>query len=767
MRKVSFRVLQFLVAAALLTVGAVAVASEIRSLRVELPGQEHNAIKTSWPGIGCWFWTAEEFEPEGYKRFLDLHAEHAAFSLLTTSFRHPLEITTPEAHAQVKAAVEYAQERGMGLVLDLDVRLARQAYLERYPDEMQELVRLREVPMAGPNSTEVFVESRRLMDHYTFRAPSYFTLSSRLLRVYAYTATEDGIDPETVEDITAQCIVLEESPAGVRVVVPGGEEGRTACVMAAMRLFTPAVFAPHLLEFEHELLEQYADVPLAGVCKDEWGFPGRFSPTPDELWFSTFMAEAYEARRPGHDLIRDLLLMSKGERGREGEQSAAINHYMEMNWQRNAEIETDFYHAVKEVFGEDAMVGTHPTWYAFPSPEEVFKNGLSWWASKRDLAQTDEATPFAARTALAKKWHSPLWVNMYYDRSITPYEEDIWRHALGGGRMNFHPLFPVADAELTTSLLSSELLIADARIRLLNFISTAPLDCPVAVIFGHPHALNWSGDGLGDVGLEVTNALWEAGYYADLIPSSEVAEGALHIDAVGCIAYGPQRYAAAVLYQPQYERSALAAFFHEAAEHGQTTLHRVGDWTRDFDGNAFDGNAALPDAMVAGNAAAIAESIIAQLEAAGVSPQTPSNMRGAAGYPASMMPEPSGQARLLDGTVILASGRDAVMGDPIQTTLDVDGHTVQFDAIGVAAVRLDDDGQLVAMAAGGLRAFDGGGLSIQLDERADIALWRNADGQWQGVLQEGVLQGAHGPLPSALSAITADWTRLRLPVPLL
>ena len=87
--------------------------------------------------------------------------------------------------------------------------------------------------------------------------------------------------------------------------------------MAALTLFTPAVFAPHLAEFERGILTQYADVPLAGACKDEWGFPGRFTIRTDDLWFSRFMADAYATRRPGHDLVRDLLLMAKGERGRE------------------------------------------------------------------------------------------------------------------------------------------------------------------------------------------------------------------------------------------------------------------------------------------------------------------------------------------------------------------------------------------------------------------------------------------------------------------
>jgi len=73
-------------------------------------------------------------------------------------------------------------------------------------------------------------------------------------------------------------------------------------------------------------------------------------------------------------------------------------------------------------------------------------------------------------------------------------------------------------------------------------------------------------------------------------------------------------------------------------------------------------------------------------------------------------------------------------------------------------VRLDGNGEIAAMAAGGLKRFGGPGLSIDLDERIDLALWRSADGQWQGVLQ-----GLTGPIPPALQAITQDWTRLRAP----
>ena len=114
---------------------------------------------------------------------------------------------------------------------------------------------------------------------------------------------------------------------------------------------------------------------------------------------------------------------------------------MQMVWQQCARVENLFYDAIKEVFGDTAMVMTHPTWVPFPNNLEIFKNGLDWWAVKRDLAQTDESTPYCVRTALAKKWNSPLWYNMYYNRTVDAYKSELWQSLLGGGRMNYHQLF--------------------------------------------------------------------------------------------------------------------------------------------------------------------------------------------------------------------------------------------------------------------------------------------------------------------------------------
>ncbi len=718
-----------------------------------------------WPGIGCWFWTAEEFEPDGFKRFIDLHAKHADFELLTTSIRHPVEVSDPKVHDQIKAAAEYARARGMALVMDLDVRLARQAFLDRYPDEMQELLRLQEVPLESEGEVEVEVTPLELGDHYTFRARPYESLSGRVVRVYAYRSGPDGIAAGTVEDITDRCRVVEASSARIRVAIPcaDSDRGRTACLMGAFRLFTPDVFSPHLVEFERELVRSYGDAPLAGACKDEWGFPGRFEPSTDDLWFSPFFAAAYEQRRPGRDLVRDALLMARGEAGRAAERAAAVNHYMEMCWQRNGAIEAGFYDSVKEVFGPEAVAATHPTWFPYPDKREVFKNGLHWWASKRDLAQTDEYTPYSVRNALAKKWNSPVWYNMFYDPDPAVYEREVWRHALGGGRINFHPLWPHDWDTLTTSLLSSRALEADGRVRLLNHISTAPLDCPVAVVFGHPAALNWTGDGFADAGLAVADALWERGYYADLIPSSEIVGGALRIADDGRVAYGPQRYTAVVLYHPEYERPEAAEFFRRAAESGATALLRVGEWTRGFDGEPFDASSVLPDSMELCGADQVVDRVVEELGERGIEPQTPASVPRELGhgFPPSAQPALSGRIRLLDGTVVRIAAEDDAGGDPIRETMTVGAHEVRFEAVGVAAVRLDAAGQVAALAGGKLTRFEGPGLSLVLEEGMDLALWRTDDGSWKGVLR-----GTDTAVPPALERITADWTRLPVPAPM-
>lgn len=287
----------------------------------------------------------------------------------------------------------------------------------------------------------------------------------------------------------------------------------------------------------------------------------------------------------------------------------------------------------------------------------------------------------------------------------------------------------------------------DCRVRLLNFISKTQVDCPVAVIFGHANAVNWAGASYADAGDDLAQAFWNTGFYADLIPTSEIGSSALRVDDDGYVRYGNQKYAAVVLYHPEFERAGTSDFFRKAAK-GKTALYRLGAWTRDFSGVAFDGNAVLPPEMplLEGAPDAVTQ-VTAVLRERGIAPHTP--------------PARSGQCRLIDGTVILTAGEKDVAGDPINKRFEVAGHEVTVDAIGVAAVRLAADGSLEAIAAGGLKSLAVGELAFELPERIDIALWKDEKGVWKGVLQD-----YEGPVPEALHSMCREWLRVDVPAEL-
>ena len=134
------------------------------------------------PEIYAWFWGEAEFRPEGYRRFLDQIAQTSNFGLLTTSLRVPArEIAFAETHDQVRRAVAYAHRLGLRVAFDLDVRLARGTFLQRFPGQQQWMLRVRRV--AGPARTFT-IAAQRLGDHMTGPDGQYEVLSGRLAGVF-------------------------------------------------------------------------------------------------------------------------------------------------------------------------------------------------------------------------------------------------------------------------------------------------------------------------------------------------------------------------------------------------------------------------------------------------------------------------------------------------------------------------------------------------------------------------------------------------------
>jgi len=663
------------------------------------------------PEIYAWFWLEAEFQPEGYRAFVDLIADHSDFGLLTTSLRVPSrEVTEPATHDQLKRAVDYAHARGLRVAFDLDVRLARGAFGRQHPDQQQWMLRIVEPP-AG--QTAAVLRPLVLSDHMTAPGGSYEALNGKLLAVFR---RGDGNQLEAVEHVRAEL----ESASEVRVKLPGTGG---YIVAAAFEHRTPDVFAPSLIAFQRSIYEQYRDVPLDGALKDEWGFPPVYGAGPrgGDFWYSPAFAEAWR-KAGGADMVRDCVLMATGAGGSYGQRIAAANRYARLLLERNAEIERAYYADVKRIFGPRAFTGTHATWGIMPSGD-AFKNGYDWWWAPRDYGQTDEDFPVPLRTSLAKKMGGAVWYNQYYNQDVEPYAKEVWRAARAGGRVNFHPLFPSKLGGEHLRLLASPAVRAGRRIRLLNYISRAPRDCPVAVVFGHAAAANWLGPRFGDLGIDFAEALWREGFPADIIPSTEIESGALHISKQGWVRYGEQRYRALVFLNTEYEPPATFEFL------GRAARSRTVTFLRDTAGAAGEMPGAGLDATPSSVAAFLRGS------------HTPHD-------------NPPDLAELTDGTCILARGERDPSGDAIDESFYCGGTKVHARATGVFAIRLASSGKLVSLAGSGVRLVEAGALRLEFAQPIDFAVWRNA----QGVL-EGVVQG-EDPVPDVLYRLTRSWERL-------
>lgn len=694
------------------------------------------------PEIGCWFLRPGELESEAWREFIDYAVEHSPFTLLTTSIRAPgIEVTDPAVREALGRATQYARGRGIGIVMDLDVRLARAAFEAAHPDQLQQMLRIRE-PSEGEGEGDVLrFAPEVLSDHYTGSAPPYLCRGGRFLRALRYRTEGEAIVAGTVEDVTARCELLEQSAEGVAVRLPRDPGWRT-CAIVTFTHFAADAFSPEIIPFQSAIIRSYQGIPLAGVCKDEWGFPPCFDGTPghDDYWYSAAMDAEYR-RRTGSSLLNTIPLLWRPHVGLEAERAGAINAFNRMVLDRHVEIETAFYDVTKEVFGPDAFVGTHATWFPQPDIRELKKNGLDWWGAPRDYAQSDEITPYACRTAMAKKWGSP-WYNMFYAPTLEPYLREIAAAARAGGRVNFHPPYPRQDWDYARlGIFSEPILDAMCLHRLLGFISDAPLACPAAVVFGHEAAANWGEPAWGDTGQTLAEELWLRGIGADMIPTSEVDGGHLRLDGDGRVRYGPQGYELLVLYRPEFCGPEVRRLVDRALLAGATEIVQIGDWTRGPNGHPLP-----PEEVRRGVGLASLESVLERLPRT-VGPAVRASEWG--GF--VVLPEPGGASQLLDGTLVFTGGEGMWCSA-------AGGGAQGVEANRFAAFRMDASGQLVALC-GRVRRAKWPNLQLHFRSAIDLALWHDAEG-WHGVVQD-----LDGPLPEPLARLTEDWHWLQTPSP--
>jgi len=385
-------------------------------------------------------------------------------------------------------------------------------------------------------------------------------------------------DNASLQNITHNTsLVFQESTAHISVSAGKENAGKSAIVFYGEYQAIPDIASSDINKLYKQMLDSVKHIPIDGVCSDEWGYDVilkierltnfyQDTVTMRHISVSEHLAKRYKLESGGN-LYEDLLHMYFESLETKSKCCKVRADYFNALRAIMAQNDEDMYNMAKETLGADTFVGVHPTWWGSENQQffEFFKNGFYWWEAKRDIAQTDEVVIMPIRTALAHKWHSPYWYNMWYSmgtRDINTYYTETWSNILYGGRTHYLG-YECPNENVVLELKPEGVLETieqmDSLVRVLDSLQNTQPDCRVLVLFSIEAAQSWP-DGKGwhppfdcdhDILREVLIFAKElfADTLCDLVPTSEIRNGSLKMIG-GKAVYGSQEYDAVILLYP-------------------------------------------------------------------------------------------------------------------------------------------------------------------------------------------------------------------------
>jgi hypothetical protein len=314
--------------------------------------------------------------------------------------------------------------------------------------------------------------------------------------------------------------------------------------------------------------------------------------------------------------------------------------------------------------------------------------------------------------------------NQYYSHSVRSFEQETLNDARFNVRVHYHALND--EHGWGTDMRDPEILKAvstvEDKVRLLNYFDAPRPAMNVLYLFGYPALANWFPIESQRNDWDINGSLkaeekavqgWNAGYRGAFASSNLIQEGKITTDEHGGILYGGHRFTALVFLGPQYSKlSTLNLLNRFTAGGGKLMLD--GTATEDFAGNDIKAR-------------------FDKLERTAVATSFDVDSMSKLGVPRLAIDE---GAVYDDGSVVFADLDSLLKSQPKPFSINVEGHIYSGAYIGVLAIKGDDDGHLVKLAAGGLQELKCDGKTVvSLSSPSDVVLLRGARGAYRGIVR--------------------------------
>lgn len=535
-----------------------------------------------------WKWDEQVFEKGYLAAALDDILKRSSFKMLYVSFHHISRAYDDETlYRAIGYTAKRLEESGRKLLLDVDARNEYSAFHSEYPDTEAQRILFHEGTLDGDGRGFVLAqgpECGRVGRGFRKMPPQ------ELVGAWCFDKTGScTYDLSSLSRIDAEAAANEE---GIRFEANGGAEnaGKHFVIAAVYAADLPDVFSEKLYPFYEKMLGFYKALPLGGVANDEWGFDllldyeernGVFS--VKAFPFSDSFCKRF-SREYGYELKENILSLAYAPRGAEGRAYRVINDYLTLFRRFMRENNDWFYEKSKEIYGRDAFIGVHCTYWGDPYDFgiDILHNALDWWEVRRDYAQTDEFCIYPIRLALMHKWSSPYWLNMWYSgntQQLHTYFGETWKNFRFGGRTHYLGYECPNENGVCKLRNPGSLEDVERMERIVSRADDSVKSSPASsllLIFGMESVANWlymyreakvvrGQNGMKEV-LCFANGIFQE-FNCDLIPSSEIINGSLRREG-GRLVYGDQEYAAAVYLSCEFLRPETAEFLIKYAKEG-------------------------------------------------------------------------------------------------------------------------------------------------------------------------------------------------------